>query len=320
MRRLLPLLLCAAACGSGAGSPQEVVVVPAGATLRAVADSLAAHGVITSKGWFRLVARVSRKERKLQTGAFSVARGAGGIAALRILTGGHPLLTRFTVPEGFTLPEIAATAERELGIPRDSFLLAARDTALLRRYQVPAGSFEGFLRPDTYLFSRGVAAETVVREMAATFLAQWLPSWDLLAAGQGLDRLGVVTLASIIEGEARVDGDRPLIAAVFRNRLQRGMPLQADATVLYAMQRGNNERKTRLYEKDYLFPSPYNTYLHPGLPPGPVGAPGSKSIAAVLHPAAVPFLYYVAGPDGHHIFSRTYAEHLRAVRRVRIAR
>jgi len=320
MRRLLPWLLCAAACGAGAGSPQEVVVIPPGATLRAVADSLAAHGVISSRGWFRLVARVSRKERKLQTGAFSIARGAGGIAALRVLTGGHQLLTRFTVPEGFTLLEIAGTAERDLAIPRDSFLAAARDTALLHRFEVPAASFEGFLRPDTYLFSRGVTPETVLREMAGTFRAEWDPAWEAAARELGLDRLGVVTLASIVEGEARADDDRPLIAAVFHNRLRRGMPLQADATVLYAIHEATGERKARLYEKDYLYPSPYNTYLHPGLPPGPVGAPGRRSIDAVLHPAAVPFLYYVAGPDGRHIFSRTYAEHLRAVRRVRAPR
>ncbi len=320
MRRLLPWLLCAAACGPGAGAPQEVVVIPSGATLHAAADSLAAHGIIRSKAWFKLVARVSRKERKLQSGAFSVARGAGGIAALRVLTGGHPLLTRFTVPEGFTLIEIAETAQRELGIPRDSFLAATRDTLLLREFGVPAGSFEGFLRPDTYLFARGILAEAIVREMAATFRAQWDPGWDLGAQGLGLDRRGVVTLASIVEGEARADSDRPLIAAVFRNRLQRGMALQADATVLYAIQLATGERKARLYEKDYAFLSPYNTYLHAGLPPGPVGAPGRKSLEAVMHPAPVPYLYYVAGPDGRHIFSSTYAEHLRAVRRARAAR
>lgn len=319
MPRLWPWLLWAAACGPGRGAP-EVVTIPPGASVRAVAESLAAHGIIRSKGWFRLVAKLSGKERRLQTGAFSVPRGAGGIAALRVLTGGHPLLTRVTVPEGFTLLEIAATTQRDLGIPPDSFLTAARDTALLHAFAVPAASFEGFLRPDTYLFSRGVSAAAVVREMATTFRAAWDPGWEAAGRALGLDRLGVVTLASIVEGEAQADSDRPLIAAVFRNRLQRGMALQADATVQYALELATGERKTRLYEKDYLFPSPYNTYLHPGLPPGPVGAPGRQSLEAVLHPAPVPFLYYVAGPDGRHIFSRTYAEHLRAVRRVRAAR
>jgi len=114
-----------------------------------------------------------------------------------------------------------------------------------------------------------------------------------------------------------VDQDRPLIAAVYQNRLRLGMPLQADATVQYAIQLATGERKLRLFERDYGFASEYNTYLHPGLPPGPVGAPGRKSIEAVLRPAQVRYLYFVARPDGSHLFSRSYAEHLRAVRQAR---
>jgi len=153
--------------------------------------------------------------------------------------------------------------------------------------------------------------------MAETFRNDWDPSWSASALAQGLDRLAVVTLASIVEGEAAVDDDRPLVAAVYRNRLRLGMPLQADPTVQYAIQLATGKRKPRLYEKDYEFESPYNTYLHPGLPPGPVGAPSRKSIDATLAPAPVPFLYFVAGPDRRHIFSRTYAEHLRVIRRLR---
>jgi UPF0755 protein len=295
-------------------------VIPPGATLRAASDSLHAHGIIGSPRWFRLIARVSRSDRRLQSGSYLLPKGSGGIAALRALTGGKSSLTRFTVPEGFTLLEMAEAAERQLGIARETFLAATRDSALLREFEVPADSFEGFLRPETYFFARGVPAEVVVREMAATFRSDWNPAWDLAARGQGLDRKGLVTLASIVEGEARTDSDRPLIAGVFRNRMRRGMPLQADATIQYAIQQATGQRKLRLYEKDYDYPSPYNTYLHPGLPPGPIGAPSRKSLEAVSNPALVPYLYYVAGPDGRHIFSRTYDEHLRAVRRVRSLR
>ena len=319
-RRWLFLLLIVSACGAPPppGAPEELVVVPPGASLRAVADSLQAHGIISSPRWFRLIARVGRYDRRLRSGSYSLPRGSGGIAALKALTGGRAALTRYTVPEGFTLREMAEAAERQLGIPRDSFLAAARDTALLREFAVPPGnSFEGFLRPETYLFARGVPAGVVVREMAATFRADWNPAWDLAAQGQRLDRKGLVTLASIVEAEAKADSDRAIIAGVLRNRLQRGMPLQADATILYALQQATGARKLRLYEKDYDYPSPYNTYLHPGLPPGPIGAPSRKSLEAVSNPAMVPYLYYVAGPDGRHIFSRTYAEHLRAVRRAR---
>jgi UPF0755 protein len=309
--------LLLAACGPPAGTPREIVGIPSGATLHAVADSLAAHHIISSRLWFRLAARVSRTDRKLQSGSYALPRGAGGIAALRALTGGHALLTRFTVPEGFTLLDIAGAAERELGIPRDSLLAAARDTALLREFGVPAPSFEGFLRPETYLFARGTGAEAVVREMAVTFRSAWDSVWDAAAAAQGLDRMAVVTLGSIVEGEARADSERTLIAAVYRNRLRLGMPLQADATVQYAIQLATSERKLRLYDKDYALVSPYNTYLHPGLPPGPIGAPSRKSLEAVINPAPVPYLYYVAATGGRHIFSRTYAEHLRAVARSR---
>jgi UPF0755 protein len=162
-----------------------------------------------------------------------------------------------------------------------------------------------------------IPARELVREMARHFRRGWDPAWDTRAAGQGLTRDELVTLASIVEGEARVPEDRPLVAAVYRNRLRLGMPLQADPTVQYAIEQATGQRKPRLLERDYRTPSPYNTYLIPGLPPGPVGAPGRASIEAVLDPAPVPYLFFVAGPDGKHIFTRSYPEHLRAVARVR---
>jgi len=315
--RILPGLLIAAGCGAAAGAPTERVTIAPGASVRVVADSLAAHGIISSRRWFRLVARAGGYERKLRIGTYELPRGAGALASLRAIASGKAVLARFTVPEGFTLFEIAEAAEHDLGIPRGEVLEAARDTALLREYDVPASNFEGFLRPETYLFAPGITAATLVRAMAETFRNDWDPGWSASASAQGLDRLAVVTLASIIEGEAAVDADRPLVAAVYRNRLRIGMALQADPTVQYAIQLATGQRKPRLYEKDYEFESPYNTYLHPGLPPGPVGAPSRKSIQATLAPAPVPYLYFVAGPDRAHIFSRTYAEHLRAIRRLR---
>jgi UPF0755 protein len=132
-----------------------------------------------------------------------------------------------------------------------------------------------------------------------------------------MNRLQVVTLASIVEGEARADEERETIAGVYHNRLRIGMALQADPTVQYAIMLKRGRRKARLFIRDYAFPSPYNTYLHPGLPPGPVNSPSRRSIEATLYPAAVKYLYFVAGPDGRHVFSRTYNEHLRAIRRIR---
>ena len=316
-RQVVLLLLLAAGCGPASGAPRERVVIPDGASVRAAADSLAAHGIIASKSWFRLVSRIGGYDRRLQSGNYELARGTGSLGALRALASGRASLVHLTVPEGFTLLDIADLVQNEIKVDRDSFLTAAHDPELLQEFGVPAPSFEGFLRPDTYYFAAGVSARAVLREMARTFRASWDPAWDSQAAAQQLDRLTVVTLASIVEGEARVDPDRPLIAAVYRNRLRLGMPLQADPTVQYAIQLNTGERKPRLYEKDYEIESLYNTYLKVGLPPGPIGAPGRRSIEAALAPAPVPYLYFVAGPDGRHVFSRTYSEHLRAVARMR---
>lgn len=306
-----------AACGPAPGAPRERVTIPPGATVRTVAESLAVHGIISSRPWFKLVARVGGYQRRIQTGNYEFARGQGARAALRAMVSGRAILTKLTIPEGFTLLDMAEATEKALGIPGNRFLAAARDTQLLRRFDIPAPSFEGFLRPETYHFAAGVTAETVVGELARAFQAGWDPAWDQAAAAQGLDRLAVVTLASLVEGEAKVDEDRPLVAAVYRTRFRIGMPLQADPTVQYAIQLATGARKPRLFDRDYQFPSPYNTYLTSGLPPGPVGAPSRKSIQAVLAPAPVPYLYFVAGPDGKHVFTRTYGEHLRAIRRIR---
>jgi len=315
--RAAATLLLLAGCGPEPGAPVERVTIPPGATVRVVAESLAAHGVIGSTTWFKLVAKVSGYERKVQTGVYEFPRGQGARAALRAMVSGRAVLSRLTIPEGFTLLDMAEAVEKALAIPRDQFLAASRDTLLLRRFNVPAASFEGFLRPETYLFAAGVDAQTVITEMARTFQAEWNPSWDRSAEAQGLSRLAVVTLASLVEAEALVEEDRPLVAAVYRSRLRIGMPLQADPTVQYAIQIATGNRKPRLFDRDYQFPSAYNTYLHGGLPPGPVGAPSKRSIEAVLAPAPVPYLYFVAGPGGKHVFTRTYGEHLRAIRRIR---
>ena len=313
--------LSAAGCGGPSpDAPKERVTIPPRATVRVVADSLAAHGIISSERWFRIVAKVGGYERRLRAGTYELPRGSGARAALRAIASGKAVLLRLTIPEGLTLVEIAEIAQGTLAIPPDEFLAAARDTALLREFDVPASSFEGFLHPETYLFAPGISAETLVRTMAKTFRDAWTPAWASAAAAQGLSRLAVVILASIVEGEAAVEEDRPLVAAVYRNRIRIGMPLQADPTVQYAIQLATGKRKPRLYEKDYQFESPYNTYLQRGLPPGPVGAPRLKSIEAVLFPAPVPYLYFVAGPDRRHVFSRTYQEHLRAIARLRRGR
>ena len=312
---VLPLVL--AGC-SGSNTGTERVTLPPGTSFSALTDSLAAHGVIGDRRWFKLLARVRGVDRSVQAGVFEFAPGLSANEVLEILAEGRAAAQRFTVPEGLTLDEVAVLAEERLAIPADTLVAVARDSALAHEILgFPARSLEGFLRPETYTLPVGIDARELVRVMADRFSKEWKPEWNARLDSLRMSRLELVTFASIVEGEARADEERETIAGVYHNRLRIGMALQADPTVQYAIALKTGKRKPRLYERDYQFPSPYNTYLNPGLPPGPVNSPSRRSIEASLHPAAVPYLYFVAGAEGRHVFSRTYGEHLRAIARVR---
>lgn len=312
-------LVVLAACGTNGAD--ERVTVPPGASFTAVTDSLVAHGVVSNRLWFKLLARIRRADRSVRAGVYEFEPGASAWKVLNILAAGTEAATKFTVPEGLTIPEVASLAQEQLGLPHDSVIAAARDsTAATAVLGFPVKSFEGFLRPETYSLRYGTTAAELVQVMARGFLSAWKPEWDARLDSLRWTRAEAVTFASIVEGEARADDERETIAGVYHNRLRIGMALQADPTVQYAIFLATGKRKPRLFTKDYQFPSQYNTYLHPGLPPGPVNSPSLRSIEASLYPAKVPYLYFVAGPDGRHVFSRTYDEHLRAIARVRKGR
>jgi UPF0755 protein len=198
-------------------------------------------------------------------------------------------------------------------VPRDSVEAAVRDTALRARLDVPTPTLEGYLYPATYTFQEGTSARAAVREMVGGFERAWRPEWNPRLQTLALSRHDVVTLASIVEREAVKPEERPVIAAVYYNRLKKGMRLEADPTIQYALGR----HTARVLYRDLEIDSPYNTYRRSGLPPGPIGSPGAPSIAAATQPANVPYLFFVAHPDGHHEFRTTYAEHLVAVREAR---
>jgi UPF0755 protein len=283
-----------------------------------VTDSLAAHGVISDRRWFKLLARVRGVERSVHAGVYEFPAGTSPWTALGMLAKGKKAALRFTVPEGLTIQEVADLAAERLGVSRKEFIAAAQDSvAASRLLGMGVPSFEGFLRPETYILPADINAKQLVRLMAEGFRADWRPEWDARLDSLDLSRLQLVTLASIVEGEARADDERETIAGVYWNRLRIGMALQADPTVQYAISLKRGRRKSRLFEKDYQFKSPYNTYLNPGLPPGPVNSPSRRSLQASLYPADVRYLYFVAGPNGRHVFSRTYSEHLRAIRQIR---
>ena len=308
------LLLALAACG-GSDGPRVTVTIPAGATLEAAVDSLAAHRVIGHPSFFRLYARLSGLGGSLKSGVYLLRQDESWSDVVGALERGRGVEQRFTVREGLRLVEVADLALEDLRIPRDSFIVAARDPTLLGGLGVPEGttSAEGYLFPTTYLLPLHIGARELVRVMTHQFIDQWSPEWQARLDSLRMSRHQLVTLASIVESEVRYDPDRPFIAAVYHNRLKRGMRLEADPTVSYAYGR----RLSRVWERNLAVRSAYNTYLNAGLPPGPISQPGRASLAAALYPADVPFLFFVAQPDGKHIFSTTYAEHQAAIQRVK---
>ena len=295
------------------------VTVPPGASFKQVTDSLTARRVVGNALWFRVLGRVRGVDRKVGAGVYEFPPGETMSEVLDALASNRVAAQRFTVPEGRSMFEVAELAEERLQIPADSFLAAAQDPAIVGELGLPGGSLEGFLWPDTYQLPLDVDARGLVQTMARAFERSWDSAWTPRLDTLGMSRRELVALASIVEGEARVDEERETIAGVYHNRLRIGMPLQADPTVQYALRLNTGARKPRLFERDYQTPSPYNTYLNPGLPPGPVASPGRRSIEAALYPAAVPYLFFVADTSGRHTFTRTYDEHLRAVAAARRA-
>jgi UPF0755 protein len=304
-----------AAC-SGAGSGQPVqVVVPPGSSFRAAAESLSARGVIGNATLFRAYAKARGADRRIKAGTYVLRPGSGWAFVVDALQEGKGAVHTILIPEGFALSQIVPLMASTLRVPVDSVITAVRDSSLLHRLDVPTETLEGYLFPDTYSLLPGTSAASAVRTMVQRFESQWKPEWTARLDTVALSRHDVVTLASIVEREAKLAEERPVIAAVYMNRLRDGMLLQADPTVQYA--RGTWAQ--RLYHRDLDVESPYNTYRVAGLPPGPIASPGAASIQAVLYPADVPYKFFVAFPDGHHEFRRTYAEHLEAVRAARRA-
>lgn len=303
-----------AACGRGR-SPAVRVVIPTGASMRVAADSLARTGVIGSPRLFRAFAFLKHDDRTIKAGTYVLHRGASWSAILDALHGGKGLVNTVTIPEGFSLSQIEPLLAARLGVPIDSVDAAVRDTALLHDLDVPTPTLEGYLFPDTYTFPPGTTARVAVRTMVHRFEQVWKPQWTLRLDSVPLSRHDVMTLASIVEKEAKLPEERPVIAAVYMNRLRRGMLLQADPTIQYAL----GQHHARVYYKDLAVESPYNTYRHKGLPPGPIASPGAASIQAALYPANVPYLYFVASPDGHHEFRTDLSGHEVAKRAARQA-
>ena len=290
---------------------EVIVEIPRGATLSKVAALLEAAGVIRDADVFALLARFQGRAGELRAGEYALATNLAAREVLDRLAAGAVMTHRVVVPEGFRMEEIAARIEAAgLGSAAD-FLSVARDPASAAALGVEGASLEGYLFPETYELARGIPAGDVVRVMVDHFLSVWRPL-EPAAQAQGLSMHEVVVLASLIEKETGAPEERPLIAAVFLNRLERGMRLETDPAVIYGIA-GFDGNLRRIHLEDAT--NPYNTYQHAGLPPGPIANPGAAALRAVVEPAEADYLYFVARKDGTHQFSRSYGDHVRAVNR-----
>ena len=301
--------LVAGACGGSRG-PTTRVTIPPGATMRIAAESLSRHGVIESTRLFRVYAAITRRDRAIKAGTYLLHRRERWGAVLDALHGGKGLMRVITIPEGFSLSQIEPLLAVRLHQPMDSVDAAVRDTALLRELDLPTPTLEGYLFPDTYKFNPGTTPKTIVQAMTQNFRKHFGKEMNYITTG--LSPHETVTLASIVETEARLPQERPLVASVYLNRIGRRMLLGADPTVIYALKLAKRW-DGNIRKDDLQIDSPYNTYRFPGLPPGPIANPGVASLRAAAAPAKSSYLYFVAKHDGSHAFSSSLEEHNRNV-------
>lgn len=299
----------------GHSAAPVVVEFETGASFRQITKTLKEKGLIRDLKAFTLLATLRGSMKKVQAGEyeFNAAMLPGSI--LEKLEKGLVIRHQITIPEGYNIREIAELLERKSLSQKEKFLDKASDRAFLSAIGVDAATAEGFLFPDTYQFPKGMSDEAMIKKMVSRFREVSGDGLEMQAKAVGLSPKEVVTLASIVEKETGAASERPRIARVFLNRLNKGIPLQSDPTVIYGIKDFNGN----LTRKDLLTKTPYNTYQRRGLPPGPIANPGADSVKAVLYPEEGAYLYFVSRNDGTHYFSKTLSEHNRAVYKYQLA-
>ncbi|MEO5359946.1 MAG: endolytic transglycosylase MltG [Nitrospirota bacterium] len=286
------------------------VQIPKGCSVRRAINILREKGVLRQLSIVFYAAKYKGIDRNLKPGIYAFHTGTTPLEVLTILIKGDTLKLPLMVVPGETLKEIAAKFPNLNGTEADEFRRLAYDKAFLNSIDIKAVSAEGYLYPETYIFEKGITPKEGITTMVHQLRKSYPSNFEDRLKSLGLTEHQLLTLASIVEKEAKVDSERPLIAAVYFNRLRIGMPLQADPTSIY----GVKDFKYGVSTEDLHNDTPYNTYLHTGLPPGPIASPSLKSITAALNPAKVSYLYFVSKKDGTHFFSETYARHKEAIR------
>ncbi|MEW6187605.1 MAG: endolytic transglycosylase MltG [Thermodesulfobacteriota bacterium] len=291
-------------------TPRVVRILP-GMGLKEIAFHLHREGIVSAPYKFMALTWLKGRNNKIQWGDFELSPGLAPTELLTVLSSGKTILKRITIPEGFTLQQIAKRLSDENLIEENTFLASAGDAQFIESLGIDGKTLEGYLFPDTYVFHRGMNSRVIQERMVRRFKE----IFSTLQEGGEWPGPGevkkMVTLASIVEKESGDKSERPLIASVFYNRIRKGMPLQSDPTVIYGIKGFNGD----LTKKDLRTPTPYNTYLKPGLPPGPIANPGREALRAVLAPVKSEYIYFVSKNDGSHYFSKNLKDHNRAVAR-----
>jgi UPF0755 protein len=296
---------------------EQFVDIPQGAGSLTIGDRLIAGGVIRDRFTYRLALWMSGQGRRLKAGEYRFDRAMTPFEVIDKIGRGDVYVIHVTFREGLTIAEMSKVFESHGLGDASAFVEAANDAALVRELDPAAKDLEGYLFPETYALPRKTDADKLIRMMVARFEHVFTPELRQAAAARNLSVRQAVTLASIVEKETGRAAERPLIAAVFMNRLKNGMALQTDPTIIYALQRGERY-DGNLHKEDLSLDSPYNTYKFPGLPPGPIASPGAASLEAAVRPADATYLYFVSRNDGSHAFASTLEEHNRNVQKYQV--
>jgi UPF0755 protein len=301
----------------GYAGPEQFVEIPAGAGTRSIGARLVAAGVVRDTITFRIALALSGQAKHLKAGEYRFDQAITPRDAIAKIARGEVYVITVTFPEGLAIADMAKIFELHGFGPAAAFVDAAKDAALIRALDPSARDLEGYLFPETYAVPRRTPASKLVALMVERFEKVFTSDLRKAAADRGLSVRQAVTLASIVEKETAKAEERPLVAAVYTNRLRVGMPLQCDPTVIYALVK-SGRYDGNIHKVDLAYDSPYNTYRYPGLPPGPIASPGRASLEAAVHPADAEFLYFVSRNDGSHEFARTLDEHNRNVLKFQI--
>ena len=300
----------------GRDNTPVIFTIPPGQGLSAIARDLEGAGLISDSLRFKLYARYKKAGTRLKAGEFELAKTFLPDKVLDHLISGKVKLYRFTIPEGLNMEEIAGVVEKTGICERQTFLDLCRDSTLIREAGLKARSLEGYLFPDTYLYPKTATCRQIILRMTQGFHRTFTQAWQARAKALGYSVHEIVTLASIIEKETGAAKERPIIASVFHNRLQKGMRLESDPTVIY----GQDDYHGRIRYKHLRRVTPYNTYQIQGLPVGPIASPGKAALHAALYPANTDYLFFVSKNDATHQFSKTLKAHNRAVRKYQLNR